>query len=424
MFYDIGKIFVKGGNGGDGIVAFRREKFVPDGGPSGGDGGRGSDIILLGDEGLHTLIDFKYKKHYKGPKGENGKNNNMHGAKAEHVYVKVPLGTIIKDSETLDVIGDITEHGQTLVIAKGGRGGRGNARFKTNKNKAPRFCEHGEPGEEKNIVLELKLMADVGLCGYPNSGKSTFINKVSNSKSKIGAYPFTTLEPRLGVVEVYDETYVLADIPGLIDGASEGVGLGHEFLKHLERTRLILHIIDGSNFIMGKTIFEDFVNINKELENYHDELINKEQIILVNKMDIPGVPELADEFEEKLRAEGYDYKVFKISAFKDSNLDEVNKYVMEKLKDIPVIFLNSKSHKVTKFVESDLEVVTLSENYYEVIGSEVERLFRMSYLESDEGIRRFYKQLISLGVVDKLKEAGVKEEDSVLICGLEFEYTI
>ncbi len=418
MFYDKTKIYVKAGDGGNGIVSFRREKYVPEGGPNGGDGGKGADVYIVGDRNLGTMIDFKYKKHYKGDKGENGKSSNKHGKNSADVMIKVPLGTIIK-TEDGEIISDITADGQKLLVAKGGRGGRGNARFLTNKNKEPRFAENGEPGEEFWLNLELKLIADVGLAGYPNAGKSTLISSLSRAKPKIADYPFTTLEPHLGVVEVGDESFVLADIPGLIDGASQGVGLGHDFLKHLERTKIIIHLIDGASF--ERNMYDEYMNINKELTLFSKELSDKKQIIAVNKVDIPGVKEKAEEFISQLRKDGNQEKVFLISGVTKEGIKELAYEVLNLVKAIEVPVLYKEEHKVTTLKENPINI-EIEDGVFVVTGPDVYRIYKMAYLASDEGLMRFHRALVSVGVDRMLKEAGIEPGDTVKIYDTEFDY--
>lgn len=418
MFYDRTKIFIKAGDGGNGMVSFRREKYVPEGGPSGGDGGNGGNVYIMGDSNMTTMIDFKYKKHYKADKGDNGRSSNMHGKNAPETIIKVPLGTMVKD-EAGAVIADIIEDGQKFLVAKGGRGGRGNARFMTNRNKEPKFAENGEPGEELFLNLELKLIADVGIAGYPNAGKSTLISSVSKARPKIADYPFTTLEPHLGVVEVGDDSFVLADIPGLIDGASKGIGLGHDFLKHLERTKLIIHLIDGDSF--DRTIYEEYKNINMELTLFNEELRDKKQIIAINKIDIPGVEEKADEFIARMRAEGYEDEIFKISAAARIGLEPLMYKTLEMVRatQSPVIF--KEEHRVVSLKEKPLKVEII-DGVYEVTGDDVFRVFKMAYLQSDEGVMRFHRALVSIGVDALLKEKGIKDGDTVRIYDTEFDY--
>ncbi len=418
MFYDRTKIYVNAGDGGNGMVSFRREKYVPEGGPNGGDGGVGGNIYIQGDNNLTTMIDFKYRKNYKADKGDNGKSSNMHGKNAPDKIIKVPLGTMVKDEDG-EVIADIIEDGQKLLVAQGGRGGKGNARFMTNRNKEPKFAENGAPGEEFWLNLELKLIADVGIAGYPNAGKSTLISSVSKARPKIANYPFTTLEPHLGVVEVGDDSFVLADIPGLIDGASKGIGLGHDFLKHLERTKLIIHLIDGDSF--DRSIYEEYKNINMELMLFNKELRDKKQIIAINKIDIPGVDEKADEFIAKMKEEGYTGEIFKISAAARTGLEPLMYKTLEMVRatHTPVIFKDE--HRVVTLKERPLNIEII-DGVFEVTGDDVYRVFKMAYLDSDEGVMRFHKALVSIGVDALLKEKGVKDGDTVRIYDTEFDY--
>ena len=332
QFIDRAKIFVQGGHGGNGCVAFRREKFVPKGGPSGGSGGKGGDVILEADRNVHTLLDFKYKRHYKAERGRHGEGNKRTGRSGEDLIIKVPVGTVVRDAETGEVLGDLTEHGQRLVVAKGGRGGRGNAEFATPTRRAPDFAEPGEPGEERWIELELKLLADVGLVGFPNAGKSTFLSRVTAARPEIADYPFTTLRPILGVAKVGDFSFVIADIPGLIEGAHAGKGLGHEFLRHVERTKLLLHLIDLTDLTRDPK--EAFEKINKELELYSPELVKKPQIVVGTKIDAlvdrSKIEELKKYFEEK----GYPF--FAVSAVTGEGMDELMWFVAKKLKELEV----------------------------------------------------------------------------------------
>lgn len=299
MFVDHVKIYVKGGDGGDGMVAFRREKYVPNGGPAGGDGARGGNVVFEVEEGLRTLMDFRYKRHFKAERGEHGMSKGMHGRRAEDLIVKVPPGTVVMNAETKTVIADLVEHGQQAIIAKAGRGGRGNCRFATPSNPAPELAEKGEPGQELEVILELKVLADVGLVGFPSVGKSTLLSVVSSAKPKIGAYHFTTIVPNLGMVETDDgRSFAMADLPGLIEGAHQGVGLGMQFLRHIERTRVIVHVIDMSG-MEGREPYDDYVTINNELEQYNLRLLERPQIIVANKMDMPNAEENLEEFKRK-----------------------------------------------------------------------------------------------------------------------------
>ena len=330
QFIDRAKIFVQGGHGGNGCVAFRREKFVPKGGPSGGDGGKGGDVVLVADRNVHTLLDFKYKRHYKAERGRHGEGNKRSGKSGEDLEIKVPVGTVVRDAETGEILGDLTEHGQRLIVAKGGRGGRGNAAFATPTRRAPDFAEPGQPGEERWIELELKLLADVGLVGFPNAGKPTFLSRISKAKPEIADYPFTTLRPILGVTRVGDYSFVVADIPGLIEGAHKGKGLGHEFLRHVERTKLLLHLIDLTNPEMEPE--EAFEKINRELELYSPELAKKPQIVVGTKIDAltdrSKVERLKRYFEEK----GYPF--FAVSAVSGQGMEELLNFVARKLKEL------------------------------------------------------------------------------------------
>jgi GTP-binding protein len=332
MFVDQVKIYVKGGDGGNGMVAFRREKYVPKGGPAGGDGGKGGDVVFVVDEGLRTLMDFRYQRHFKAPRGENGMSKNMHGKNAEDLVVKVPPGTVVIDDDTKEVIADLTEHGQRVVVARGGRGGRGNARFVTAKNPAPEIAEKGEPGEERYLVLELKLLADVGLVGFPSVGKSTLLSVVSSAKPKIADYHFTTIVPNLGVVETEDQrSFVMADLPGLIKGAHQGAGLGLQFLRHIERTKVIVHVIDMAA-VEGRDPYEDFLTINEELARYKMRLTERPMIIAANKMDLPNAEANLRDFKKRLKE---DLPVFPISAATKQGIRELLFAVADLLEKTP-----------------------------------------------------------------------------------------
>ncbi|GFN34497.1 GTPase ObgE [Tepidimicrobium xylanilyticum] len=422
MFVDVAKIVVKAGKGGDGAVAFRREKYEPAGGPYGGDGGQGGSIILEGDEGIRTLMDFRYKRFYKAEDGENGKTKNQYGRKGQDLILKVPVGTLVKDGNTGRVIVDIKEHKQRYVIAKGGKGGRGNSKFATPTRQAPRFAEPGTKGEEKTIILELKLLADVGLIGFPNVGKSTILSILSAAKPKIANYHFTTLKPNLGVVRVGEEqSFVIADIPGLIEGAHEGAGLGHDFLKHVERTKLLVHVLDGSG-IEGRDPIEDFYKINEELVKYNPKLKNKHQIIVANKMDLPQfrdwIGKIKDEFEP------LGYRVFSLSAATKEGIKELKYGIWEVLKDIEYEYETFDEKMVEYFEEPEEEpiIVKKEEDQYIVEGSFIERLLYSVNFDDLDSLRYFQNVLKQKGVVDKLRELGIKENDTVLICGYEFEF--
>jgi len=421
MFVDEVVILVKAGNGGDGCTSFRREKYVPMGGPDGGNGGRGSSIIFKVDKGLHTLLDLKYQKEIKGKKGDNGKGSNKFGKNAEDIIVKVPMGTIVKDLDTNLIIADLTKENDEVVVAKGGRGGRGNTAFKTHANTAPNFSENGEPGEEKKLKIELKMMADVGLVGLPSVGKSTLLSKISAAKPKIAAYHFTTLLPNLGMVRTKDgRSFVAADLPGLIEGASEGVGLGDKFLRHIERTRIILHIVDMSG-IEGDP-YENYLTIRKELNNYSEKLSNKFEIIVANKMDMESSVENLKEFKKKI-----DKEIIEISALTNTGIDELLIKVADKLDTINEEDLYKEdeieSHILYKFEEEKPFTITKEDDVYVIRSDKIEKLFKMTKF-TDEGIRRFSNKLRRYGVDAELLKMGIKEGDIVRILDYEFEYTI
>lgn len=422
MFIDEVVIELMAGDGGNGCMAFRREKYIPMGGPYGGNGGKGSDIIFKVDEGLNTLIDLKVQKLIKGNKGTNGEGKAKHGKNAEDIIVKVPQGTVITDIETNLIIADLTKKDDEVVVAYGGRGGRGNMAFATRANPAPSYAENGEPGEYKKVKIELKLLADVGLVGMPSVGKSTLISKISASKPKIAAYHFTTLVPNLGVVKVRENTsFVVADLPGLIKGASLGEGLGDKFLKHIERTRVIAHIIDMSGF-EGRDPYNDYITINKELENFNPDLIKKPKIIIANKMDLPSSLDNLEKFKEKVS----DVKIFPISAMNNEGLSVVLNELanmLEKIEKKP-LYEESKfeSHILYKFKKEQPFTISKDNNIWVIKGKEVEKLLKMTRFTTDEAARRFANKLRKMGIDDKLKELGVKDGDYVRILDYEFEY--
>ncbi len=426
MFVDHVKIYVKGGDGGDGMVAFRREKYVPYGGPAGGDGGNGGNVVFEVDEGLRTLMDFRYNRHFKAPRGENGMSKGMHGKNAKDLIVKVPPGTVVINEETGNVIADLVEHGQRAIIAKGGRGGRGNMRFATPANPAPELSEKGEPGQELNVILELKVLADVGLVGFPSVGKSTLLSVVSAAKPKIGAYHFTTIVPNLGVVETDDgRSFVMADLPGLIEGAHQGVGLGMQFLRHIERTRVIVHVINMSG-LEGRNPFEDYVTINEELKQYNLRLTERPQIVVANKMDMPGAEENLVEFKKKI---GDDIKVFPISAISRKGLKPLLHEIADLLEVTPHFELHDIVEESDATVlykheakEQEFEITRDDDGAYVLSGYTIERLFKMTDFSRDESIRRFARQLRHLGVDDALRERGAKDGDTVRILDYEFEF--
>ncbi|MFJ7974760.1 GTPase ObgE [Peribacillus sp. JNUCC 23] len=427
MFIDQTKVFVKGGDGGNGIVAYRREKYVPMGGPAGGDGGHGANVVFEVEEGLRTLMDFRYQRHFKAPRGEHGMSKNMHGKNASDMIVKVPPGTVVMDEDTKEVIADLVEHGQRAIIAKGGRGGRGNSRFATSANPAPEIAENGEPGQERNIVLELKLLADAGLVGFPSVGKSTLLSVVSAARPKIAEYHFTTIVPNLGMVETEDgRSFVMADLPGLIEGASEGVGLGHQFLRHIERTRVIVHVIDMSG-LEGRDPYEDYLTINKELQEYNLRLTERPQVIVASKMDMPDSEENLQNFKEQLTD---DYPIFPISAVTREGIRELLYAVVDKIEETPEFLLEHEEeetgvHRVMYKHESaqdEFEITRDSDGSFNVSGFKIERLFKMTDFTRDESIRRFARQLRTFGVDEALRKRGATNGVTVRILEYEFEF--
>lgn len=427
MFVDQVKIYVKAGNGGDGMVAFRREKFVPNGGPAGGDGGKGADVVFVVDEGLRTLVDFRFKRIFKAEHGEHGMSKSMHGRGAEDLVVKVPQGTIVKDIDTGEIIADLVAHGQRAVIAKAGRGGRGNKRFATPANPAPELSENGEPGQERNVQLELKVLADVGLVGFPSVGKSTLLSVVSAARPKIAAYHFTTIVPNLGMVDAGDgRSFVMADLPGLIEGASQGVGLGHQFLRHIERTRVIVHVIDMSGS-EGRVPYEDYMAFNNELEQYNLRLMERPQIIVANKMDMPDAEENLNEFKTKIAE---DIPVFPISAVTKTGLRELLLAIADKLETTPEFPLNEileqedEDTVLYKYVaeEPDFEISREPDGTFVLSGAKIERLFTMTNFERDASISRFARQLRAMGVDEALRKRGAKDGDIVRLLDYEFEF--
>ncbi|MEC1793402.1 GTPase ObgE [Bacillus vallismortis] len=426
MFVDQVKVYVKGGDGGNGMVAFRREKYVPKGGPAGGDGGNGGDVVFEVDEGLRTLMDFRYKKHFKAIRGEHGMSKNQHGRNADDMVIKVPPGTVVTDDDTKQVIADLTEHGQQAVIARGGRGGRGNSRFATPANPAPQLSENGEPGKERYVVLELKVLADVGLVGFPSVGKSTLLSVVSSAKPKIADYHFTTLVPNLGMVETDDgRSFVMADLPGLIEGAHQGVGLGHQFLRHIERTRVIVHVIDMSG-LEGRDPYEDYVTINQELSEYNLRLTERPQIIVANKMDMPQAAENLEAFKEKLTD---DYPVFPISAVTREGLRELLFEVANQLENTPEFPLYDEEELTQNRVMYTMEneevpfnITRDPDGVFVLSGDSLERLFKMTDFSRDESVKRFARQMRGMGVDEALRERGAKDGDIIRLLEFEFEF--
>ncbi|GAA5344826.1 GTPase ObgE [Planifilum fimeticola] len=422
MFVDYVKIYVRGGDGGNGAVAFRREKYVPQGGPAGGDGGRGGDVIFRVDEGLRTLIDFRYQKHFKAKRGEHGRSKGQHGASADPLVVKVPPGTVVKDAETGEMIADLTRKGQEVVVARGGRGGRGNMRFASPSNPAPEIAENGEPGEERWVELELKVLADVGLVGYPSVGKSTLLASVSAARPKIADYHFTTLTPNLGVVDVGDgRSFVMADLPGLIEGAHQGVGLGHQFLRHVDRTRVLVHVVDMAA-LEGRDPYEDWVKINEELRQYREDLARRPQIVAANKMDLPDARDNLDAFRKKA---GPEVPVYPISAATREGVRELLFAVADLLDQQPEQPLEEESdsgYKVYRSREPEEPFVIRRENEVFIVeGEQVERLVAMTNFAYHDSVRRLARILREMGIEEALREKGAKEGDTVRIGGMEFE---
>ena len=414
MFIDRARVYVKGGDGGNGMSSFRREKYVPNGGPSGGDGGKGADVILVADKNVNTLMDFRYKRMFRAESGENGMSANKHGRGRDPLYIKVPMGTVVKDEESGKVYCDLTQDGQEFLIAKGGRGGRGNARFQTAANRAPTFSEMGEPGEEHWLQLELKVLADVGLLGYPSVGKSSIIRKVSAARPDVAAYHFTTLTPVLGVVSLPgDRNFVMADIPGLIDGAAEGVGLGHNFLRHVERSNILLHILDVSG-MEGRDPKDDFDAINRELAKYSPTLAKKKQIVVLNKIDLvqddTRIPAVTKYFEDK------GYEVFAVNALTGQGLPELIErayYYVENYEPEP----EASDDAVVYEAKEDVEfVITRGDDAsFTITGKRIERLVAMTNFSDDQSVRRFQKIWRYMELDDRLREKGCQEGDEVHI---------
>lgn len=424
MFVDRVKVYVKAGDGGNGLVSFRREKYIPFGGPSGGDGGNGADIIFEVDEGLNTLMDFRYQRHFKGKRGENGMSKGQHGKNSEPMILPVPPGTIVKDEATGEFLADLTEHGQQALIAKGGRGGRGNIRFASARNVAPDIAENGEPGVERDIIIELKLIADVGLVGFPSVGKSTLLSVVSAARPKIADYHFTTLAPNLGVVETDDQrSFVMADLPGLIEGAHTGVGLGHQFLRHVERTRVVVHVIDMAA-TEGRDPYEDYLTINEELRAYDASILERPQIIVANKMDMPDAEDQLELFKEQLDGA---HPIYPISAFTRDGLRELLFAVADALAEIPKNtepIEEISDHVIYKHQaeEAPFEITRDPDGAFVLYGEKIEKLFKMTNFDHDESIQRFSRQMRAMGIDQALRERGAKDGDTVRLLKYEFEF--
>ena len=424
QFIDKAKIRVEAGKGGDGTVAFRREAHVPKGGPAGGDGGRGGSVIFQATTSLSTLLDLKYNRLYKAPSGQNGMAKKMHGKDAIDTVIKVPVGTMILNEETGQIMADLTEDKQRVVIAKGGRGGRGNARFATSRNPAPQICERGEPGENFDLICELKLLADVGLVGFPSVGKSTLLSVVSRARPEIADYHFTTIVPNLGVVQVKDgRSFVMADLPGLIEGAAQGKGLGHQFLRHIERCRVIVHIV-VMVAVDGRDPYEDYVTINKELGEYQYRLLERPQIVVANKMDEDGAEENLVRFKKQV---GEDVKIFPISAIIHDGVDQVLYAVADALATAPTFTMEDEVEHTVLYTMGDeedkpFELHNLGNGNWQITGKKIERMVAMTSLVSDDSLKRLLIKMRNMGVDDALRNAGAQDGDNVAIGEFEFDF--
>ncbi|MBQ4645766.1 MAG: GTPase ObgE [Candidatus Gastranaerophilales bacterium] len=421
-FIDKAKIKIISGAGGNGAMAWRREKYVDKGGPAGGDGGKGGDVYFIATSDMSTLLDFTHKSVYKAERGENGQNKNCHGKNGKDLYIKMPVGVIVKDLKTNKLIADLNKDGKTVLMAKGGRGGRGNARFATSQKRAPQFCEPGEPSIERELELELKLLADVGLVGMPNAGKSSLISVISAAKPKIADYPFTTLTPNLGVVKKpQGDGFVVADIPGLIEGASDGLGLGHEFLRHVQRCKLLLHVVD----ISKEDSQENYEKINKELQKYNEELSTREQILVLNKLDLVDfehAQEIKKEFCEKYSIKN---NSFIISTATQEGIKDLLNYLYTKLEEIEDIQIEldiEEDFEAFDNDDSDFEIEKLNKNTYNIIGGKLKRLASVTDIRNTQQIKRFTNILDSMGVYDKLRECGVQNGDTIIVSGIELSY--
>ncbi len=426
MFADRAKIIIKSGKGGDGHVSFRREKYVPDGGPDGGDGGRGGDVIFEVDEGLNTLTDFRHRRKYAAENGEDGKKKNCHGKNGADIVVKVPAGTIIRDAASKKVIADMSGGNDRQVILKGGRGGNGNQHYATSTMQAPKYAQPGQPAMELEVLLELKVIADVGLVGFPNVGKSTLLSRVTNARPKIANYHFTTLNPNLGVVDLDDSNgFVIADIPGLIEGASEGVGLGHEFLRHIERTRVMIHMVDAAS-TEGRDPIADIYAINKELEAYDPELCKKPQVIAANKIDViyPDGEDPVERLRKEFEPQGI--RVYPVSAVSGQGLKELLYAVwnlLQTVDDAPVVFEQEFFPEIAVYADEPYTVeYNAEEDEYVVEGPRIEKMLGYTNIDSEKGFLFFQRFLKDQGILEKLERLGIQEGDTVRMYGLSFDY--
>lgn len=421
MFIDRARIFVQSGKGGDGMSSFRHEKFVPKGGPNGGDGGQGGNVVLVADRNVNTLVDFRFRRLFKAKPGGKGEGSNKYGRNAEDLVITVPLGTIVKDEETGQVMADLSRDGQRAIVAKGGRGGRGNWHFRTSANRMPTFAERGEPGEERWLRLELKVLADVGLLGYPSVGKSSILRKVSAAQPEVAAYHFTTLNPILGVVNLPDHrSFVMADIPGLIDGASEGVGLGHDFLRHIERTKILIHVIDVSG-IEGRDPIEDYEKINAELAKYSEKLSRKQQIVAANKIDLLGDSDNLERLMDYMAAHGVE--VYPICAMTGEGMDKLLERVWTMLEE----YVEEPDETTEEVVykaqnKPDFEVKRDDDGAFVITGARIENLVAMTNFDDDQSLRRFQRIWRYMELDKLLQEHGIQDGNTVRIYSMEFEY--
>ena len=421
MFIDRARIFVQSGKGGDGMSSFRREKFVPKGGPDGGDGGHGGNVVLVADRNVNTLVDFRFRRLFKAKPGGKGQGANCYGRNAEDLLITVPLGTIVKDEESGQIIADLSHDGQQAVVAKGGRGGRGNWHFRSRSNRTPTFAERGEPGEERWLRLELKVLADIGLLGYPSVGKSSILRKVSAAQPEVAAYHFTTLNPILGVVDLSDHrSFVMADIPGLIEGASEGVGLGHDFLRHIERTKILVHVLDVSG-MEGRDPIEDYEKINEELRKYSEKLSRKKQIIAANKIDMLGDSDNLERLKAYMDERGQE--VYPICAMTGEGLE----VLLERLWDLLETYVEEPEEIAEEVVykaqdKPDFEVKRADDGAFVITGPRIENLVAMTNFDDDQSLRRFQRIWRYMELDKLLKEKGICDGNTVRICEMEFEY--
>lgn len=421
MFIDRARIFVQSGKGGDGMSSFRHEKFVPKGGPNGGDGGQGGNVVLVADRNVNTLVDFRFRRLFKAKPGGKGEGSNKYGRNAEDLLITVPLGTIVKDEETGQVMADLSRDGQRAIVAKGGRGGRGNWHFRTSANRTPTFAERGEPGEERWLRLELKVLADVGLLGYPSVGKSSILRKVSAAQPEVAAYHFTTLNPILGVVNLPDHrSFVMADIPGLIDGASEGVGLGHDFLRHIERTKILIHVVDVSG-IEGRDPIEDYEKINAELAKYSEKLARKRQVVAANKIDLLGDSDNLEQLMDYMTAHGVE--VYPICAMTGEGMDKLLERVWTMLEE----YVEEPDETTEEVVykaqnKPDFEVKRDDDGAFVITGARIENLVAMTNFDDDQSLRRFQRIWRYMELDKLLQEHGIQDGNTVRIYSMEFEY--